>query len=76
MITLEEFFSDVLEVAPSELHEESSQASLHSWDSLTHINIITGLEEIYGVSFSTKEIQSLKALGDARRLLREKGVEV
>ncbi len=75
-MTLEQFFSDVLEVAPSELREESSQASLLNWDSLAHINIITGLEEVYGVRFSTMEIQALKAVGDARRLLREKGVEV
>ncbi|HKS30095.1 MAG TPA: acyl carrier protein [Pyrinomonadaceae bacterium] len=75
-MTLEEFFGDILEVAPASLIDDVSQSSLGSWDSLAHINIITGLEEVYGVQFSTTEIQSLKSLGDARRMLRQKGVEV
>lgn len=73
---LEELFGDLLEVAPSELSDASGPANLRSWDSLTHINIITGLEEVYGVRFTTREIESLKDVGVARRLLREKGVAI
>lgn len=73
---LEELFGAVLEVAPAQLSDETSQASLRGWDSMAHINLVTGLEEVYGVRFSTDEIQGLKSLGDARRMLRSKGVEV
>lgn len=73
---LEELFASILEVSPIELTDASSQASLRSWDSLAHINVISALEEVYSVHFSTDEIQSIKSVGDARRLLSTKGVTV
>ncbi|HEX5736377.1 MAG TPA: acyl carrier protein [Blastocatellia bacterium] len=73
---LEELFAIVLEVPQVELTDLSSQASLRSWDSFAHINIISTLEETYGVRFTTDEIRNMKSLGDARRLLGAKGVTV
>jgi len=73
---LEELFASILEVSAAELTDRSSQASLRSWDSLAHINIISALEEVYGVCFSTDEIQNMKSLGDARKLLSAKRVAI
>lgn len=73
---LEELFASILEVSAVELTDMSSQASLRSWDSLAHINIISALEEVYGVCFSTDEIQNMKSLGDARKLLSAKRVTI
>jgi acyl carrier protein len=73
-MTVEELFCEVVEIAPSDLSEHISRTNTRSWSSLTHINLITALEEVYGVSFTTREIQSLNTFGDLCRLLREKEV--
>jgi acyl carrier protein len=71
-MTVEELFCEVVEIAPSDLSENTSRANTQSWSSLAHINLITAVEEVYGVSFTTQEIQSLNTFGELRRLLREK----
>lgn len=71
---LEELFSAVLEVPSDALSDETGPANLKSWDSLRHIKLISAMEEIYGVTFSTAEIKSLKSVGVARRALAGRGV--
>lgn len=73
---LEDLLGDILDLHPAELTDDLTQSVVQRWDSLAHINIILGLEEIYGVTFSTEEIPAIKSLGDMRRLLRLKGVAV
>lgn len=71
---LEEVFSSILGVPTSELDDATSPAVVSSWTSRGHIELITAMESLYGVTFTTEEIKSLKSLGDARGFLRNKGV--
>jgi acyl carrier protein len=73
---LEEILGSILEVSPMELGDHSGQQTLQSWSSFAHINIILALENVYGVSFTTKEIQAVKSIGEIRQLLRDKGAPV
>ncbi len=75
-MTLEELVSSILEVAPAELTDQVSRSNLSNWSSLAHINLISALEEVYDVRFSTAEINDLKTLGEVRQLLRRKGAAV
>jgi len=75
-MTLEDLIRDILGAYPPELSDDSGQAELQNWDSLSHMNIVMAIEETYNVSFSTEEITALKSLADARRLLSLKGVAV
>ncbi len=72
----EELFCSILELDPAQLDDQVSQASVGTWSSLAHINLVTALEEAYGVSFSTREILAMKSVGNARALLRAKGAVV
>jgi acyl carrier protein len=75
-MTLEEILGGILEVSPLELGDHSGQHTLQSWSSFAHINIILAVESTYDVSFTTKEIQTLKSIGEIRQLLRIKGAVV
>lgn len=72
---LEELFSLVLEVPADGLTAATSPANLKSWSSLKHIKLITAMEEVYGVTFSSAEIKGLKSLGAVRQTLATRGVE-
>ena len=71
---LEEVFATVLGVAANELNDATRPQVLADWTSRRHIELITAMESVYGVTFSTAEIKGLKSLGTARDLLREKGI--
>ncbi len=72
----EELVCSILEIEPDELTDQVSQSTVANWSSLAHINLITALEEAFGVSFTTQEILTIKSVGGARALLRAKGAAV
>lgn len=47
-----------------ELTETSCAADVEEWDSLTHISIISDLEDEFDVKFTLDEINNSKDLGD------------
>jgi acyl carrier protein len=65
-----------LNVPVASVTDASSPETLRSWDSLSHLDLISEIEEAYDVRFSTGDILKAKSVADVRRLLREKGLEV
>lgn len=51
--------SRVFNVDPSTITPETSPATLPSWDSVGHINLVLELEEVFGVRFSSETIPTL-----------------
>lgn len=64
----------VLNIPAPSLSDETSPATVQTWNSLGHLKLITTMEEVYGVTFTSNEIRTLKSLGGARALLLAKGV--
>lgn len=65
-----------LNVPVASVTDASSPETLRSWDSLSHLDLISEIEEAYDVRFSTGDILKAKSVAAVRRLLREKGLEV
>lgn len=54
------------------LTEQTNAASTRGWDSLGHMNLVTGLEKEFGIRFSTREVISIDSLGTAIRMVNER----
>ena len=48
--------SAVFEIPADQICNESSSDTIATWDSLKHMNLITALEEEFGVIFDDQEI--------------------
>lgn len=72
MKSAKEIISRVLDVSESELNGDSSPNSVHSWDSLATLRIITELESQFEVQFSMEEIEQMENLGSIQSLLNAK----
>ena len=68
--------AEVLDVTPETLSEESSPATIPSWDSLGHLNLIIALEQEFGVRLSAEDILTMRSIGSIRRILHHAGVEI
>ena len=66
----------VLDVDPAALNEESNAQNTPNWDSLRHIEVIFAVESAFHVRLTMPEIMGLRQLGDIRRILVEKGVDL
>lgn len=46
------------------LRDEMTANDVENWDSLTHMLMITKVEETFGIKFKLKELNKLKMVGD------------
>lgn len=73
---LYELIGKVLDVDPAQLNEESNAQNTPKWDSLRHIEVVFAMENAFHVRFTMPEISSLRKLGDIRKLLEAKNVQL
>ena len=54
------------------LRDDMTAADVENWDSLTHMLMITKVEEMFGVKFKLKELNKLKSVGDLAGMIESK----
>ena len=64
-----EIAGDVLE---AEVQADSSPATVESWDSVKHLNLMLAVEEEYGFQFLPEEMDEAKSVGHIARLVTAK----
>jgi len=73
---LSEIIADIFDLNQSEQHDEIVFSSLEEWDSMNHMLFITKVEENFAVELSGDEIAGIKSIGDLKRVLNEKNIQV
>lgn len=65
-------FREVFAESNLVLNDEMTTNDVEKWDSLSHMLMITTVEEQFGVKFRLKELNKLKKVGDIIEVLAEK----
>lgn len=73
-VRLTEVFRDVFEDDAIELRDELTAEDIEAWDSLNHVNLIVAVEKTFAVKLTTKEVNSLKNVGDLIDAVQRKAV--
>jgi acyl carrier protein len=55
-----------------QVNRETTAKDIAGWDSITHLDIITGMEEAFEVEITGFEVMNLNNVGDLLDLLSEK----
>ena len=69
---LTEIFHEVFGNKNIVLNNDMTAADVENWDSLTHMQMITKVEEVFGIRFRLKELNKLKNVGSLCDLIAEK----
>ena len=69
---LTEIFGDVFMRDDLVLTAELSAADVRGWDSIKQVEILLAIESRFGIRFSTREIDSVKCVGDLARVVMAK----
>jgi acyl carrier protein len=64
--------ADILQVKSGALSPESSPASIDTWDSVHHLNLVLALEESFGFEFSPEEMDRMKSIGQIAGIVESK----
>ena len=60
---LTEVFQDVFDDDSLTINEATTANDIEDWDSLTHIVLLSAVEEEFGIKFDMKAVQGLKDVG-------------
>lgn len=61
---LTEIFRDVFAESELTISEEMTAADVERWDSLTNMQMITEVENQFGIKFKLKDLRKLNRVGD------------
>ena len=67
---LAEVFEDVFDEEIA-LADETTAADVKGWDSLTHITLLSAVEDEFDIHFDMKAVQGLKNVGAMVSLIQE-----
>lgn len=65
-------FHDVFSDNTIVLRDDMTASDVENWDSLTHMIMITKVEEVFGIKFKLRELNKLKNVGDLCNTIAEK----
>ena len=69
---LNEIFHDIFMREDIKLSPELTAKAVQGWDSFKQIEIIMACEEKWGIKFNTRELDSLRCVGDLARMVMSK----
>jgi acyl carrier protein len=62
-------FRDILDQPDLVLNPASNASNVANWDSLSHVQLISAVEQHYKIKFPLGELQTLKNVGDMADLI-------
>ena len=63
---------EVLRLDDFDLQDTTTASEVPGWDSLTHVIILTAIEQAYAIRFRTMEVLRLKNVGELQALVDRK----
>ncbi len=67
--------SEILEIAPDAITDETSPENTASWDSFNGLMIAAELEKASGVQFTMEDVLSVKKVADIKKILEKYRVD-
>lgn len=64
--------SDLFSLPLDRIKPESSPESIDSWDSTQHLNFVLALEEKFGLQLSPEEMEQMRNVGEAAKVIESK----
>jgi len=68
--------SAVLQIKEDQVTDELSPEQVDTWDSLNHINLIGALEQEFGITLATENLEQSQSIPSLKALLAEHGIHV
>ena len=71
-----EIVSKILLIDESKIADDLKRADLESWDSMTHLILISELEQNFNITFNDDDIASIASIQDLKVALKKYNVSV
>jgi acyl carrier protein len=72
LATVKKIAAALFDVPESRVTPEMSPETVESWDSVQQLNLMLELEQSFGVSLEPEDIEEVRTIGDAVRMIERK----
>ncbi|MFX0013569.1 MAG: acyl carrier protein [Promethearchaeota archaeon] len=72
----EDIVSKILLLEKNQLNDDISRDDLEEWDSMTHLALISELEQAFDIILSDDEVTEIKTIGDVKRTLIKHKIKI
>lgn len=69
---LTKVFREVFDDDSIELTPETTANDIEDWDSIEHINLITAVEDAFGMRFQMREVSGMKNVGEMVQIIESR----
>ena len=76
MDKLFDIINRVLKINKDKFKDEYGPNEIESWDSLSHLHLISEVEDIFEIEFDMDIISDIRTIGDIKNALKNSGVEL
>lgn len=74
--SLVDIVSEVFELDPNELDDDTSPDNTTAWNSLSAVRLVVVLQETFDIEFKNSEILAMRSIALIRRVLRKRGISI
>lgn len=71
-----QIFMDVLELQAHELNSECTVKNIDAWNSISHIDLISAIEDAFDIMFDTDDIIDFSSYEAGKNILIRYGVQL
>ena len=75
-MTLAEIIKDSFSLKEADQKDDVVLNSLEEWESMAHMLFITRVEEAFNIEFTAEDIFAMQSIGDIKKVLADKGVQL
>ena len=69
---IQDIFRDIFDDESLEINESTNAEDIEEWDELSHIDIITAVEDEFSMRFRTREVSGVKNAGEISEIIMER----
>ena len=70
---LNSVFRDFFDDEDIELGEDTTADDIEDWDSLSHITLMSAVEDEFGLRFTMGEVSGMKNVGEMAEIIKKRG---
>lgn len=72
MEEVRKILEEIFRINGTDITPETKMEDIDSWDSLTHMEMIVELEDMFGIEFTADEIMEMTIVGKIEKIVRGK----
>ncbi|MFX0123798.1 MAG: acyl carrier protein [Candidatus Hodarchaeota archaeon] len=70
-LLFEDIISKILLLENEQINDNVSRNDLEEWDSMTHLALVSELEQVFDIILSDDDVTEIKTIGDIKKTLNK-----